>query len=211
MPMGQNLTKMAGQMLHRWSSFQICAGVSQLLFRESMCGALPEAVQVTAVAETDIAESRPLTFSELRMIIRDEVYAECRRHINEDINGAIRAHISAAADEEVQSARRKIRAFVSSEVRSQTIVEVNKILTDNVILNDIIEKHCVRQDVALEKKAREILDRICDEEKYDDINMALHRSLQRKIDEDMRVSTIAIASLNIIVFGILGSFLLLRR
>lgn len=193
----------------------VLAAVGVALQRTVNCGpaskSLPEATPIVAVPVAESADSRALGTSDVRMIIRDEVHEETRRWLTQTANSEIRARIHIVADEEVDSARRKMRDLAAKELQRQAVHEVNKVLGDSAMMAGILEKHQREIEVTVEEKARAVLDRLCDEQKYGEIDSALHRALTRKVEAEIRLGLSALAVLNLTCLGLIGATLLMKR
>ena len=164
-------------------------------------------LEASAVVAPVVALPAAVDGQDIKAIVASEV----RSYIQQRASGEIRAHLAKETNRQVDNARDGVGAMVKQEIELQVKEQVAAILREDAALQDLMDKHLIAVERGVDEKARIVLDRIADEERYQFVNDALRRSLERKVDTKIGTSVLAIACSNVVLLGAMALFLVNRR
>jgi hypothetical protein len=134
---------------------------------------------------------------------------------DKDIISLVRSRFSYIASEEVKKETTKARneislmaagfrgeakRMVSREVTEQCERQVRETLSDSPELKAMFDDHLIRVEESVTARARQVLDKLVEEEKYQEIDGALRRSLEASIQSKLNQSLVLIAGANTFLF-----------
>jgi len=168
-------------------------------------------VPVAAVVAPVVASEVPAQVEDLKAVIANEVRAEARRYISQRVSGEIRAHLAQETTRQVEKVKEGVSDLIKNEIASQVKAQVAVMLREDDALSDLMDKQLMRVEQGVEGKAREVLDRIVDENRYQTIDAALRRNLEEKIHRKVGMGVLVIACSNTLILGAMAMLLVNRK
>mmetsp|Transcript_7888 Transcript_7888/g.10200 ORF Transcript_7888/g.10200 Transcript_7888/m.10200 type:complete len:202 (+) Transcript_7888:31-636(+) len=186
-------------------SWRVMLGISSVLpgelIRQTSC--LPEAVPIAqSIPEAVIAND-----DEISRMIYNRIGTAVQAETNKQIKRAQTDIISTSEFEynkyknEVEKSHKDLKNLIILEVGSKAKEQVTSLLRTSHQMQKIIDNHILEVESKVDEKCRDILDRIIDEEKYQTIDEALRRSLEKKIDNRINNSLLTVLIFNSLLVG----------